>query len=143
MLVFFTGDLFYIDFSCFHHDIIEEFKYAAKVTLIKKCIQFASSLLQQHNIERKCKSEKAFCLDLKSFKYFVYIWDMSSLPSSSWRKHQVEIVSHILIEVWQQIVVVSKVDVGLVVVIVVGINVVVDVQNKSDDWGNKTHVTKI
>ena len=41
------------------------------------------------------------------------------------------------------IVVVSKVDVGLVVVVIVGINVVVDVQNKSDDRGNKTHVTKI
>ena len=68
---------------------------------------------------------------------------MSSLPFPSWRKHQVEIVSNILIKVWQKIIVVSKVDVGLVVVVIVGINVVVDVQNKSDDRGNKTHVTKI
>ena len=57
---------------------------------------------------------------------------MSSPSFPSWREHQVEIVSHILIEVGEQVVVVSKVDVGLVIVVVVGINIVVDVENKSD-----------
>ena len=56
---------------------------------------------------------------------------MSSPSFPSWREHQVEIVSHILIEVGQQVVVVSKIDVGLVIVIVVGVNIVVDVENKS------------
>ena len=56
---------------------------------------------------------------------------MSSPSFPSRREHQVKIVSHILIEVGQQVVVVSKVDVGLVIVIVVGINIVVDVENKS------------
>ena len=54
---------------------------------------------------------------------------MSSPSFSSWREHQVEIVPHILIEVGQQVVVVSKVDVGLVIVVVVGIDIVVDVEN--------------
>ena len=56
---------------------------------------------------------------------------MSSPSFPSRREHQVKIVSHILIEVGQQVVVVSKVDVGLVIVIVVGIDIVVDVENKS------------
>ena len=56
---------------------------------------------------------------------------MSSPSFPSRREHQVKIVSHILIEVGQQVVVVSKIDVGLVIVIVVGINIVVDVENKS------------
>ena len=57
---------------------------------------------------------------------------MSSPSFPSRREHQVKIVSHILIEVGQQVVVVSKVDVGLVIVIVVGVNIVVDVENKGD-----------
>ena len=45
------------------------------------------------------------------------------------REHQVEVVAHVLVEVCHKVVVVSKVQVYLVVIVVVGIYVIVNVEN--------------
>ena len=55
----------------------------------------------------------------EQYRGYSVITEYLTASSPAWRKHQVEIVSNILIEIRHQIVVVSEVDVGLVVVVVV------------------------
>ena len=55
----------------------------------------------------------------EQYRGYSVITEYLTASSPARRKHQVEIVSNILIEIRHQIVVVSEVDVGLVVVVVV------------------------
>ena len=58
----------------------------------------------------------------EQYRGYSVVTEYLSTSSPAGRKHQVEIVSNILIEVRHQVVVVSKVDVDLVVVVVICIN---------------------
>ena len=58
----------------------------------------------------------------EQYRGYSVITEYLTASSPARRKHQVEIVSNILIEVRHQVVVVSKVDVDLVVVVVICIN---------------------
>ena len=72
---------------------------------------------------------------------FLISWGTSPFPSTWW-EHQVEVVSHILIEICDKVVVVAKVQVNLVVVVIVCVDVVVDIDDQGDDSGNKAHVAE-
>ena len=58
----------------------------------------------------------------EQYRVYSVVTEYLSTSSLAGWKHQVEIVSNILIEVRHQVVVVSKVDVDLVVVVVICIN---------------------
>ena len=66
----------------------------------------------------------------------------ASLLPFARRKHQVEVVSHILIEVCYKVVVVPKVKINLVIIVIVGIDIVINIDYKGYHSGNKTHVAE-
>ena len=58
------------------------------------------------------------------------------------RKHQIEIVTHILIQIGNRVFARPVIQVDPVKIIIVGIDVIVDVQDKCDDRGNEAHVAQ-
>lgn len=63
-----------------------------------------------------------------------------SLPPLPRREHDVKVVSHILIDAGGRVAAASVVNVHTVVVIVVGVDVVVDVEDERDDGGDEADV---
>ena len=97
MLVFFAEDLIYRFFFVFHHDIIEEFKFAAKVTWFWCKNVFNLHLLCYSNIEKiKIRESillapeglQIFCLGLRyvvsSFSFLEETSSWNCFPHSDW-----------------------------------------------------------
>lgn len=81
-----------------------------------------------------------FCFFKKLTSKFKHFDPPSSSPLFSGRKHEVEIVAHVLVEAADDVAVAVEVDVGPVVVVVVGVDVVVDVEDEGDEGGHEAHV---
>ena len=67
---------------------------------------------------------------------------LSFLFLLSWWKHQVKVVAHVLIEVGLRVLVAPIVQVDPVQVVVVGVDVVVNVQDEGDHGCDEAHVAQ-
>ena len=77
-----------------------------------------------------------------SLQKFFHSWGNAPFLPPARRKHEVEVVANILVEVGHKVVVVAKVEINLVIIIVVCIDVIIDVDDQGDNCSNKAHVAE-
>lgn len=58
------------------------------------------------------------------------------------RKHQIEVIAHILVQISQSIFVTAEIQVDSVQVVIVSVDIIVNVQDEGDYGRDKAHVTE-